>query len=83
MLEVRINKRAERGLRQMPKRNALALLDALERLAADPQTRTVQVTKLRDRIGYRIRSGGFRLIFERTATTITALDAGPRGDIYR
>lgn len=83
MLEVRINKRAQKGLRQMPRRNALALLDALDRLAADPQTTAVQVTKLQGRDGYRIRSGGFRLVFERDATTITALDAGPRGSIYR
>lgn len=83
MLEIRIEKRAEKGLRQMPKRNALALLDALDLIAAAPQTAAVQVSKLQGRPGYRIRSGGFRLIFEQDATTITAIDAGPRGSIYR
>lgn len=83
MLDVRIEKRAEKGLRQMPKRNALALLDALDLIAEDPQTKAVQVSKLQGRAGYRIRSGGFRLIFERDAATITAIDAGPRGGIYR
>ncbi len=40
------------------------------------------VVKLKGREGYRLRVGGYRVIFRRDSDRLSILDIGPRGDIY-
>ena len=56
----------------------------LDELARDPDRRDIDVAPLRGRPGFRLRIGGWRVIFERheEAREIDVLRIGPRGDVY-
>ena len=75
---------AVKGLRKTPAPEASRIRSALDRLAADPWRRDIDVAPLRNRPGYRLRVGDYRAIFERDddARTIEVLRIGPRGSIY-
>lgn len=51
--------------------------------AADPASQANNVTALQGSHQLRLRVGEFRVIFEEGADTMTVLDIGPRGNIYR
>jgi mRNA interferase RelE/StbE len=60
-------------------------MDAIESLAEDPDSRTLDVKKLRNRPGYRLRVGGFRVLFERhdDRLVILVVAVRPRGEAYK
>jgi len=57
----------------------------LEKLTEEPDRRDIDVVRLHGRPGFRLRVGGWRVIYERDdeAREIRILRIGPRGDIYR
>jgi mRNA interferase RelE/StbE len=59
------------------------ILDAIERLAGNPQAPGPNVTKLRGREGYRLRVGDWRVIFDHAGDEIVVRLVRPRGDIYK
>ena len=85
MYRLTIRKQAIKALKKMPTRDARRVRDELEKLAMDPNQRDVEVTPLRGRLGFRLRVGGWRVIFERDDKTrgIEVLRIGPRGGIYK
>ena len=71
---------AQRALRKH-RAEALRLIEKIEAYAAN-STAFPKVITLQGRPGKRLRVGGFRILFEETATEIIVTDIGPRGDIY-
>ena len=85
MYRLTIKKQAIKALQKMPRQSAQRIRRALDRLAEDPDRRDVNVAPLEGRPGFRLRVGGFRVIFERDdkACAIDVLRIAPRGQAYR
>jgi len=72
-------------LRRLPRDLARRILDSLERLAAEPFAPGHDVVPLRGRPGFRLRIGGWRVLFviDDEELVILVLDILPRGDAYK
>ncbi len=83
MYRLTVKKQAIKALLKMPSQNAQRIRRALDRLAGDPDRR--DVAPLEGRPGFRLRVGGYRVIFERDdkARTIDVLRVAARGQAYR
>jgi mRNA interferase RelE/StbE len=76
------SKSAYRALRRMPPDSARLVRSKIEQYASDPASLTANVRKLQGRDGYRLRVGGWRVIFDENGSVLEILDIGPRGSIY-
>ncbi len=85
MYTVIFAKEAQKAFLHLPKRNALLVRQKLEQLALDPYAPNPNVTKLQNRVGYRLRIGDWRIIYElqNEELVILVLKIAPRGEIYR
>jgi len=54
---------------------------AVKKLEAEPPQG--DIIKLRDQSGYRVRVGGYRVLFEITNTAILVYKIETRGDVYK
>jgi mRNA interferase RelE/StbE len=82
---VRFTKRADKSLRRLPRDVAERIRSRLDDLAANPYAEHLDVTKLHNRPGYRLRVGGWRVIYEieNDELIILVLRIGSRGEVYR
>lgn len=85
MYSLTLKKQAVKALVKMPRQNALRVRRALDRLAEGADRRDVDVVPLEGRPGFRLRVGGFRVIFERDDEnrSINVLRIVPRGQAYK
>ncbi len=85
MYTIEYNKQSLKSLAAMPANTARLLLSKIEHLAADPFAANNTVKKLEGRPGYRLRVGGWRVIYEirETRIVIYVLAIAPRGGIYK
>jgi mRNA interferase RelE/StbE len=74
--------RAERQLAKLPAGQFPRLRDAIRALASEP--RPAGCRKLRGREGYRVRIGGYRIVYtiDDRERAVTVLDVGHRRDVY-
>ena len=80
-----IKRQAIKALQNMPRQNAQRIRRELDKLAAHPNRRDVDVASLTGRPGFRLRVGDWRIIFARddTARVIDVLSIVPRGQAYK
>lgn len=85
MYRLTIKKQTIKAFQKMPRQSAQRVRRALDRLAEDPARRDVDIAPLEGRPGFRLRVGGYRVIFEQDdeARTIDVLRVAPRGQAYR
>ncbi len=85
MHKLRFSKRAVRALLEMPRPNAERIRRELKLLAGDPSRRDVDIAALKGRVGFRLRVGDMRIIFERNdrARVIDVIRIAARGQVYR
>ena len=85
MYQLTIRKQALKTLQRMPSRDARRVRNELAKLIEDPQRQDIDVMRLQGRPGFRLRSGNWRIIFERDEEKheINILRVGLRGDIYK
>lgn len=88
MYEVRLSRRAERGLREIRRGDPLSyrrIVGAIRTLSEDP--RPPGATKLSgvDPPAWRIRVGDYRIVYEirETALVVLVVNVAPRGEVYR
>lgn len=83
--ELTIKRQAIKALQNMPRQNAQRIRRELDKLAAQPNRRDVDVVSLTGRPGFRLRVGDWRIIFTRedTARVIDVLRIVPRGQAYK
>lgn len=77
-MQVEITRTAAKDLKKMPKKDALALLNKLEKYA---ETGEGDVKKLKGRSEFRLRHGDWRALFE-VENNVIVLRAGHRRSIY-
>lgn len=77
--------KAARYLSRLPGPTRDRVLDELEALAAGPMRSELDVKKLRNRSGFRLRVGEYRVLFERLEEerVLLVLAVRPRGDAYK
>ena len=85
MHKLRFSKRAVKALLEMPRPNAERIRRQLKLFAEDPGRRDVDIAALKGRVGFRLRVGDMRIIFERNdrARVIDVIRIAPRGQVYR
>jgi mRNA interferase RelE/StbE len=85
MFEVLFKKRATKSLARMPAVARERVRGALATLAANPDNHALDVKPLEGRNGFRLRIGGWRVIYEldRGRLIVLVLEIGARGDVYK
>jgi mRNA interferase RelE/StbE len=76
---------ADKTLRKLPGEISQRIRRRLDNIAADPYAVHLDVTKLQNRPGYRLRVGDWRVIYEieNDELIILVLRIGTRGEVYR
>jgi mRNA interferase RelE/StbE len=80
---VEYSKSALRELRLMPRNLATTIQKKINALAADPFAPNNNVKRLQGRLGYRLRVGDWRVLYELDDNRILVLDIKPRGGAYQ
>ena len=86
MYELVWKKAAQKGLRKMPGKMRKALIDAMEKIAENPNRHDFDIKPLVGYSGFfRLRIGSYRAVYacEEQIRLIVVEKAGPRGDIYK
>lgn len=81
-MAIRYTATATKALSKIPAPDARRIRSKIEQYHADHRSQANNVVKLQGRDGYRLRVGGYRVIFDSDGTVMTVLDVGPRGSIY-
>jgi mRNA interferase RelE/StbE len=78
-------KEAQKTLRRLPRNVAVLIQEKLAQLAADPYGSNSNATKLQNRVGYRLRVGDWRVIYEirDNELLILVVKIAGRGEVYR
>ena len=84
MYSIEYNNAAIKTLAAMPRDLRELVKTKIEELAADP-ARAQNVKKLVGQPGYRLRVGGWRVIYELDSgrLLVRVLEIGPRGGVYK
>jgi mRNA interferase RelE/StbE len=84
MYRVVTTKSFDKALARLPLNWQKRIVAKIKEVAADPYAPNNNLTKLQGREGYRLRVGGWRVIYELQDERLVmlVLDMGPRGDIY-
>lgn len=85
MYKIVFAKGAHRAFLRLPKNTAVLVRQKLEQLAVDPYAPNINVMKLQNRSGYRLRIGNWRVIYEiqNDELVILVLKIAQRGEVYR
>lgn len=85
MYELLYSKEADKVLRKIPKADSSRIRAKLDVLAQDPYAPNNNVTKLQNRLGYRLRVGNWRVIYDvnETEIIIIVIKIGSRGEVYQ
>jgi mRNA interferase RelE/StbE len=84
VFKIVFTKSALKFLRKMPRNEEKRIRTKLAQLSKDPYARNVNVTKLQNRPGFRLRVGDWRVIYDviDEELVILVLKVGSRGGIY-
>ncbi len=85
MYKVAYKKKAEQALSKLPHNLARRIREKVDKIALNPYAQHNNVTKLRDRPGYRLRVGDWRVVYDINdgELIILVLKIAPRGKVYR
>lgn len=84
MYEITYKKSAAKTLAKIPTKIATQFMAGFELIAQDDASQ-LDIKKLQNRDGYRLRIGSYRAIYQIIEDTLTieVLKIGSRGDIYK
>ena len=83
MWRIEYSRSALRSLRRMPRNLAETIEKKIVALAADPYAPNNNATKLQGRVGYRLRVGDWRVLYDLEGQRLLVLDVKPRGGAYQ
>ncbi len=84
MYEITYKKSAAKTLAKMPAKIACQIMNNFQ-LIAKQETDDLDIKKLQNRDGFRLRVGGYRAIYQvfDEILTIEVVKIGSRGDVYK
>lgn len=82
-MKVDLSSQALKTLKRMPRPMAIRIRNRIETVARKPGANEHDVVKLKDRPGYRLRVGDWRVIYDIEGDTLHVRVIAPRGDVYR
>ncbi|MEN9896032.1 MAG: hypothetical protein RIR97_1884 [Pseudomonadota bacterium] len=82
MKKIAYSKKALQTLRRIPTNESSRIRGKIEQYAKDPETLATNVKMLQGRVGYRLRVGDWRVIFDENDVVIDVIAIGPRGSVY-
>jgi mRNA interferase RelE/StbE len=82
MKQVVFHAPALRTLARIPRNEADRLRRKIYQYADDPSAVKANVKKLQGRVGFRLRVGNWRVIFDENGDVLDVLEIGSRGSIY-
>ncbi|AOF89104.1 MAG: type II toxin-antitoxin system RelE family toxin [Shinella sp.] len=82
MKQVVFHAPALRTLARIPRNEADRIRRKIYQYATDPETLKANVKKLQGRIGFRLRVGNWRVIFDENGNVLDVLEVDSRGSIY-
>ncbi len=74
---------ALRAFRRMEPGTAHRIQERIRAVAADPTSRALDIVRLANRPGYRLRVGDWRVIFDMDAEALDVLAIEVRGKVYK
>jgi mRNA interferase RelE/StbE len=82
---ISFTREAAKALQKMPRPTAVLIQEKLAQIASNPFSAHPNALKLKDRPGYRLRVGDWRVIYEiqKDEVVIIVLKIAPRGEVYR
>ena len=82
---IAFTRQAAKILQKMPVDIARSIRQKINQIAEDPFAFHPDVTKLQNREGYRLRVGGWRIIYDiqKDKVLVLVLKIGLRGEVYR
>lgn len=85
MYSLFFTKEAQKTLLHLPRNTAILFRQKLEQLAEDDFESNLDIKKLQNRAGYRLRIGDWRVIYELNVeeSKIVILKIATRGEVYR
>lgn len=84
MSEIKFTKQAAKGLSQIPRHHANAILAKLERIAND-DLKGLNIKYFPSMNAWRLRHCNYRAVYEKEGVTmnILVIKVGPRGNVYK
>ena len=82
-MPILLSRQAVKSRRQMQPKEATRIDAALARLDEDPERTDMDIRPLTGIPAFRLRVGGWRIIFRVDGDTIVVTRLGPRGDVYK
>jgi mRNA interferase RelE/StbE len=85
MYKIVYNKQASITFQRLPRNIQTRIKKKLDQLAVNPHADNPNAAKLKNRIGFRLRIGSWRVIYDiqDEQLIILVLKIGSRGDVYR
>lgn len=85
MYRIIYKRRATKAMRKLPAGDVKNIMEKMEILAKDPYAAENNIKKLRNRDGFRLRVGNYRVIYnlEDEVLIIEVLEIGHRKEVYR
>ena len=83
--QIEIKRQAKQKIKSLSRPDRLRITDAIDELALDPDSPTLDTKRLQGMNLYRLRVGDWRVIYARldTVRIITVEKIGARGDVYK
>ena len=80
-----LSKQADKVMRKLPRNLSSRIKSKLLIIAQDPYAPHSNATKLKDRLGYRLRVGDWRIIYDirDDELVVFVLRVAPRGEVYK
>ncbi len=83
MKEVLYGRGAIKALAKISEPDRSRIVEKIDALANEPKPENLDIAKLVDQDGYRLRLGNWRVIFDESETEIRIMRVAPRGSAYR
>ena len=82
-MDVFIRKVADKKLRSLPPKLEQSLREAINKIAEDPERTDLDIRALSGQPGYRLRVGGWRVLYVLDETGLTVKVVASRGSAYK
>ena len=82
-MDIFITKSADKKLRSLPPKLEQSIREAINKIAKDPERADLDIRTLSGQPGYRLRVGGWRVLYTLDETGLSVKVVASRGSAYK